>query len=164
MFVRDVWACAPEQKRARPLLPAGWDRAASPSSRHRVQLVRVELPVRVGREMSSRGFLLASVCSDWWSSFHRYLTSAWPVGTACHGLMTSVETASVAPLPTCLRRASSKRTECPTPSTMCTGGFACGRVSISAVGLVLEVRTKILKRRFRSMTIKVRLFRSFSKM
>lgn len=53
----------------------------------------------------------------------RYLILGWRGGTACPGLMTSAETVSAVPLPTCHLRASLRRTECRTPSTMCTGGY-----------------------------------------
>lgn len=108
------------------------------------------------------GFLLVDFSPRLMSHCRRSLILAWPAGTACHGLMTSVETASAAQLRTCLQRASSKRTECRTPSMTCTGGFVFERLHISVMGIEFEVvRSKLcfLKESFNSMTNKLRLFK-----
>lgn len=50
---------------------------------------------------------------------------------ACHELTTSVEMASAAPSPTCHPRASSRRTECQTPSMMYTGWTLCRTLHVT---------------------------------
>lgn len=83
--------------------PTGWDMAALPSSYHWVHNKSLAACDTQRAKLVIKATVLhekGGGCSVWGSyqiSPHfRYQILAWPDGTACHGLMTSVETASVA--------------------------------------------------------------------
>lgn len=75
-------------------------------------------------------------------SIPRYQILVWHDGMACRGLMTSAETASVVPLPTCPQNASSRRTGCQTPNMTSTGRplhqYTCVCVCVLPVCLLIS--------------------------
>lgn len=126
-----VWVCALQHKREGPLLcyrlGHGCVALIIPLSAHNESLAachiqRAKLVINVMALLrKTAGFLCLRVLSDLIFPCLRYQILAWPGGMACHGLMTSVETVSAAPLPICRLRASLRRTEFRTPSMMYTG-------------------------------------------